>query len=139
MPEKVNEDDPSVIELRRRNLKAAELLGQWIKAAEADDDQTDWSVFAIEYRDNAPRRGTLGDIPPTVHSARGFSLVGWRCHFSGPGHWLSMESSSPRIESIWSDSRRRRIGTKSEWRFLGAFSPSKPKERATPKDGPSSN
>jgi hypothetical protein len=47
MSEKVNEDDVSIIELRRRNLKAAEFLEQLLKE-NVDDDETDWSVLERE-------------------------------------------------------------------------------------------
>jgi hypothetical protein len=47
MSEKVNEDDPSIIELRRRNLKAAELLEQWM-VEDAADDQSYWPILERE-------------------------------------------------------------------------------------------
>ena len=47
MSEKINEDDISNIELRRRNLKAAELLEQWM-LEDADDDQSYWPALERE-------------------------------------------------------------------------------------------
>jgi hypothetical protein len=52
MSEKVNEDDVGIIELRRRNLKAAELLEQWIEEADAEDDQTDWPAIEKEIQNS---------------------------------------------------------------------------------------
>jgi hypothetical protein len=48
MPKKVNEGDLSMIELRRRNLLAAELLEGWVDEADSEDDCTDWSVLEKE-------------------------------------------------------------------------------------------
>ena len=54
MSEKVNEDAASLLELRRRNLKAAELLEQWM-IEDADDDLTDWPAIERELEDSALR------------------------------------------------------------------------------------
>jgi hypothetical protein len=51
MSEKVNEEDVSIIEHRRRNLKAAELLEQWM-IEDANDDQTDWPAIERELQDS---------------------------------------------------------------------------------------
>jgi hypothetical protein len=54
MSRQVNEDDAGILELRRRNLKAAELLEQWM-IEDADDDQTDWPILEQELRDGTLR------------------------------------------------------------------------------------
>ena len=54
MSEKVNKDDVSTIELRRRNLKAAALLKQWM-IEDADDDQSYWPFLEQELCNSALR------------------------------------------------------------------------------------
>jgi hypothetical protein len=51
MSQHINENDASILELRRRNLKAAELLQQWM-VEDADDDQTNWPVVEQELQDS---------------------------------------------------------------------------------------
>jgi hypothetical protein len=56
MSEKLNENEAEValLELRQRNLKAAQMLAQWIKEAEtdSDEDQTDWPAVEKELLTN---------------------------------------------------------------------------------------
>ena len=54
MSEKVNKDDVSTIELRRRNLKAAALLKQWM-IEDTDDDQSYWPALERELLDSTMR------------------------------------------------------------------------------------
>jgi hypothetical protein len=54
MSQHVNEDDQSKIELRRRNLRAAELIRQWM-IEDANDDQTDWPALERELQDSTFR------------------------------------------------------------------------------------
>jgi hypothetical protein len=52
MPENVRTDDDNLSELRRRNLKAAELLEQWI-IEDADEDDSYWPALRKELLDSA--------------------------------------------------------------------------------------
>jgi hypothetical protein len=52
MSQQVNEDDSSLADLRRRNLRAAALLKQWM-IEDADDDQSYWPFLEQELRNSA--------------------------------------------------------------------------------------
>jgi hypothetical protein len=54
MEKNLKEDESSLIELRRRNLRAAALLKQWM-IEDATDDQSYWPILEQELRDSALR------------------------------------------------------------------------------------